>query len=270
MTKKKLLVTNDDGIRSPGLRAAVEAGLRLGDVTVFAPTHQQTGVGRSLAGDPEAYLLPIEYKVNGTKVAAFHMDCAPALVVRHALRLNFQDRAPDIVISGINYGENLGMNISASGTIGAALEAASIGIPALAVSKQTPVEQHTSYSSQDWDAASHFLTHFAEILLQKKMPRDVDLLKIDVPDDASADTPFRLTRLARQVYYARVFDKPSIGCKIGDGELKVVVDTDELEPGTDIHAIRVQKAVSVTPLSLDWTSRVDLRMLSGTLSSDVS
>jgi len=267
MTQKKLVVTNDDGIRSPGLMAAVEACIGLGEVTVVAPTHQQTGMGRSLAGDPEACLIPIDYEVGGIPVRAYHMDSAPALAVRHALRLMFSESKPDLVISGINYGENLGMNISASGTIGAASEAASMGIPALAVSKQTPVDQHTSYSSQDWEATAYFLAHFAGVMFNHEMPFDVDVLKIDVPDGATANTPWKLTKLARHVYYTRVFEKPTIESKIGDGILKIDLDVNELAAGTDIHAILIEKAVSVTPLSLDWTSRMDFDVFEKTLRS---
>ena len=73
-----ILVTNDDGIESPGLRAAVEAVLPLGRVIVVAPSRQQTSMGRSLSGDKDAYLQPSEFRANGTRVDAYRCDCTPA------------------------------------------------------------------------------------------------------------------------------------------------------------------------------------------------
>ena len=103
-----ILITNDDGIRSPGLKAAVEAVLDIGTVTVVAPSFQQTGAGRGLTGEKNAGLIPVDYAVNGVTVKAFHCDCSPALAVRHSLRTIFKSDRPDLLISGINYGENPG------------------------------------------------------------------------------------------------------------------------------------------------------------------
>ena len=142
MRKPKILITNDDGIHSPGLRAAAEAAQSIGEVTIAAPRHQQTGMGRSLTGNREARLEQINYLVNGRNITAFHCECSPALVVRHCLKTVFHDNKPDLLISGINYGENLGFNVTCSGTVGAALEGASFGIPSIAISKQTEIESH--------------------------------------------------------------------------------------------------------------------------------
>ena len=112
-------------------------------------------------------------------------------------------RWPDLVVSGINYGENLGTGITASGTVGAALEAAALGIPALAVSLQTHPDDYYSYSREvNFSPARHFTTLFARILLDRRLPLDVDLLKIDIPDGATLETPWEMTRLSRHRYYA--------------------------------------------------------------------
>ena len=74
MQNHNILITNDDGIESPGLRAAVEAVLKIGTVTVVAPSYQQTGTGRGLTGDKQSSLKPIEYQVDGTKIRAYHCE----------------------------------------------------------------------------------------------------------------------------------------------------------------------------------------------------
>lgn len=150
MENYKILVTNDDGIASPGLRAAVEAVLDMGDIMVLAPSSQQTGTGRGLTGEMQSRLEPIGYNVNGEDVRAFHCQCSPAMVVRHSVRTILRDAAPDLLISGINYGENLGVNVTCSGTVGAALEASSHGIPSIAISKQTDLNSHQTYTDQNW------------------------------------------------------------------------------------------------------------------------
>src|SRR4030067_821485 len=94
--------------------------------------------------------------------------------------------APALCGSGINYGENVGTGITASGTVGAALEAAALGVPALAVSLEVAQEYHLTYSEDvDFSAAAFFTGYFARLLLDKKFPEDAHVLKVDVPSDAT-------------------------------------------------------------------------------------
>ncbi|PIE64204.1 MAG: 5'/3'-nucleotidase SurE [Desulfobacterales bacterium] len=267
MCKPTILVTNDDGIHSPGLKAAAEAVQPMGKLIIAAPRRQQTGMGRSLTGNRDARLEPVDYQVNGYSITAFHCECSPALVVRHSLKTIFADNMPDLLISGINYGENLGFNITCSGTVGAALEAASFGIPAIAISKQTEIESHYSHNLQDWSAASSFLAHFSRLMLTKRMPQDVDVLKIDIPMDATPNTPWKLTKLARVPYFSRVLDAPTADTKIGDGRTEIRIDPDKLEKDTDIHTVAVDNLVSITPLSTDISSRVRFSELLAVLDS---
>ncbi len=257
MKKNQILVTNDDGIFSPGLRAAVEAVMDLGEVVVAAPRGQQTGMGRSLQFSPDAALEPTPFEVDGAPVRAFFCECSPAMAVRHCMRTLFPDNKPDLVVSGINYGENLGVNIGVSGTVGAALEGASHGAAALAVSKPTDIDPHRAYSEQDWSVSVHFLKYFSRILLAGKAPFDVDVLKIDVPDSASEQTPWRLTRQAMVSYYTSVMPNPSLKSKVSDARLTLNATQSSLDPESDIHAFARRREVSVTPLSLDMTSRTD-------------
>lgn len=268
MQNYQIVITNDDGIESPGLRAAAEAVSRLGKVIIVAPSHQQTGMGRSLTGDMQAGLIPVEYLVHGEPVEAYHCACSPALVVRHSLRTLLHDRRIDLLVSGINYGENLGTNVTCSGTVGAALEGAAAGIPSIAMSKQTEIESHLRYSEQDWAVSGHFLNYFARQLLQRRAIPGVDMLKVDVPGDATTSTPWKLCRLARTSYYSKVFDSPGADSLLSDARTVIEVDPESLDHDTDIYVLAVDKLVSVTPMSLDFTSQVNFGQLRERLTTD--
>lgn len=252
-----ILLTNDDGIQSPGLKAAVRAVLGLGELLVVAPATQQTAMGRSFTGRHDATLEAVDYVVEGQRIQAYACEGSPASVVRHGLLVLCRDRLPDLVVSGINYGENLGGSITASGTVGAAFEAAGRGIRALAASLQVHPGDWLHYGERDWTAAEHFLRLFADRLRTADLPFDVDLLKIDVPENANRETPWRLTRLSRQRYFHRVLEDPSLASRLGDGHFTVDIDHDRLEEDSDVHALAKDGVVAVTPLSLDLTSRAD-------------
>jgi len=257
MELTKILLTTDDGIHSPGLRAAAEILLDLGEVTVVAPMNQQTSMGRSYHAHPDAVLVPVPFKIDGTNVLAYCCECSPAVAIRHGMDVLFREKNPDLVVAGINYGENLSIGIGTSGTVGAALEGAVRGVPALGISKQTDVYSHRNYTEQDWSISKFFLKLFAERLLSARMPFDVDALKVDVPDNATEQTPWRITRLARQTYYSRILPNPGVKTRVRDMQTGIEPSAVQAEPGTDVHAIVVERVVSVTPVSLDITSRMN-------------
>lgn len=260
MDRPLILLTNDDGIQSPGLRAAAEALMDLGELWIAAPATQQTAAGRSFRGRREATFEPVPFEVGGRRLSAHACAASPASVVRHALAVLCGNRRPDLVVSGINYGENVGSSITASGTVGAAYEAASVGIKALAVSKATHPDAFLTHGEEDWTAAAHFVRHFASRLLAMELPPDVDVLKLDVPDDATPETPWRVTRQSRLPYFVRRLGRMDPQTPLGEGSIVVEVDETRLEADSDIHALR-QGWVSVTPLSLDATSRTDFTAL---------
>lgn len=270
MKKPEIFVTNDDGIHSPGLWAAVDAVLPLGKIVVVAPTRQGTSMGRSLRGKRDETLHAIDYEIDGEKIAAYHCDCSPAMAVKHGMDVLYPKKPPDLVISGVNYGENLSVHITHSGTVGAALQGAARGVPALAASVQTGFEYHFNYGDLNWSPAIHFVRVFSETLLAQKMPFDVDLLKVDVPANATEKTPWRMTRLARQTYYASSLDDPSLDSKIGDAKLAIQIDESTLDPDSDIYALAIDKVVSVTPISLDLTARVDIKALGDSIKNSNS
>lgn len=262
-----ILVTNDDGVHSPGLVAAAEAVSGLGHVVVAAPTEQQTARGRSIVGDRDDHFHPIE--VGGHP--AWHINASPALVVRHALAVFFRDRYPDLLVSGINYGENLGTNITISGTLGAAFQAASQGVPALAMSRQTEIVHHFEHGELDWSDALRVTRTWARRLLDLTFhgayrPADghtpatelpFDVLKVDVPDPCPEGTEERFTSLSRRHYFFSMLEEAEHTTPIGASRTHVDVDPATLSPDDDIYAIAVDRVVSVTPLQLDNTAPLD-------------
>jgi len=262
MSKFQILLTNDDGIRSPGLWAAAASLSDLGFVTVTAPREQSSGAGRSLPNTSDGIIREERVQVNGREWSVFGVGGSPAQSVLHGVYevLKFK---PDLVVSGINYGENVATGVTISGTVGAALEAASHGIPALAVSLEADSKYHLSYSADvDFSVAADFTARIARMLLDRKFPLDVDLLKVDVPSDATKDTPWQLTRVSRQRYYEPVaperasWDTPAV---IGYREAAGSMDNEPKD--TDVYALRKKRWVSVSPLSLDLTSRINFNEL---------
>ena len=258
MSDKLILLTNDDGINSPGLHAAAEALAAIAWVTVVAPREQWSGAGRSMPITSDGIIHIHQKSIKGGHWDMYAVNGAPAQTVQHGL-LEILPRLPDLVVSGINYGENVGTGVTISGTVGAALEAASFNVPALAVSLETPKEFHLSHSGEiDFSAAAYFTRYFAEVLLSLQRPPDVDVLKVDVPIEATLKTPWRVTHQSRQRYFTPLKprrEKFSDQARV-DYQREAVPD---LEPDSDVAALLHDKVVAVTPLSLNLTSRIDLK-----------
>ena len=250
-----ILITNDDGIASPGLRAAIQAVRDLGQILVVAPKGQQSGASRNFLPNPGTTHQE-NVEVDGVQVDAFSVEAAPAPTVRRGI-LTLAPRMPNLVVVGINYGENVGGGITISGTIGAAIEAASFGIPALAISLETEKEHHFSYSEKvDFTTAAHFARRFARHLLSVPLPPEVDILKVDVPMDATSQTPCRLTRVSRQLYFHSIVGVDERGnCSLVGYDIQI--DFDALEPDSDVYALQVDRVVSVSPLTIDLSARVE-------------
>ncbi len=258
MSRPLILITNDDGLFSPGLHALAEAVAEVGDLLIIAPENQQSGMARSLPGTTPGSIYPREFPVNGKVLTAYAMPGSPAQCVMYGA-VELAERPVDLVISGINYGENLGTGSTVSGTIGAALQGADLGIAGLAVSLEVPKNLHytTNYGHVDWSVAKKMAKEFALLMLENRLPFDVDVLNVNVPDSATEETPWRLTRQSRQPYYVptrsgrKKLEEPK---RMG---YKAEINWDTLEPDSDIYAFVKDRVISVTPLSIDLTSRVD-------------
>lgn len=260
-----ILLTNDDGIRSPGLWAAANALSELGFVIVAAPREQSSGFSRSLPNSLDGDIYQEEVTVRDKTWDVFAVDGSPAQAVQRGV-LDIAPRKPDLVVAGINYGENVGFGVTISGTVGAALEGAALGIPSLAVSIEAEPHLHLSYSDGvDFTAAAYFTRRFAQIALRMDWMPELDVLKVEVPCDATKGTPWQVTRLTRVRYYVPIDydqddtdDSSHVGYTVSKAQ-------DKFEPGSDAYVLRVLRQVAVTPLSLDLTARVDFQSLENTL-----
>ncbi|HSL45729.1 MAG TPA: 5'/3'-nucleotidase SurE [Anaerolineales bacterium] len=259
--KPQILLTNDDGILSPGLWAAAAALSKLGFVTVTAPRDQSSGMGRSLPNSSDGIIEEQRVQVNGQEWTVHSIGGTPAQTVLHGV-LEVMKKKPDLVVSGINYGENVATGVTISGTVGAAMEAASLGIPAMAISLEAEAQYHLTYSEEmSFLVAAEFAVRFARLLLGKKLPADVDLLKVDVPSDATVDTLWQLTRISRQRYYQPLAPVRASWAERGIIGYREAGELDREPEDTDVYVLRKKRMISVTPLSLDLTSRVDFAEL---------
>ena len=260
-----ILVTNDDGVHSPGLHAAAEAVAGLGDLLLVAPATQQTAMSRAFVTDGEAGVIKrAVVHIAGRAVPGYAVSGSPVMAVTHAV-LELAERPIRLSVSGINYGENIGGTIGVSGTVGAAFEADAYGIPSIAAAITAQVSEWRTFGTLDWTAARHFTRLLARQVLDQGMPEGVSVLNLNVPRSATTRTELRRTVQSQQPYYvrrgpasARPLDQPY------QFPVEVVVDRDRLEPGTDIHAIVCDQVASVTPLTWQMTAHTDWMPPAGT------
>jgi 5'-nucleotidase len=182
---------------------------------------------------------------DGTKIEAYSIVASPAQAVSYAV-LELAPRLPDLCVSGVNFGENLGTTLTGSGTIGAAMEADSYGIPGLAISLQ--IKDGDAPDTVNWEPSVHFAARFIQSLLDRGLPTGISILNVNVPYDATETTQIRVTIDSRQPYF--VFRKPNRISRAEGAKLPVAVEliTETLEPNSDIQALVLDHVVSVTPL----------------------
>jgi 5'-nucleotidase len=135
-------------------------------------------------------------------------------------------------------------------------------VPSLAVSLETDHKYHLSLSKEvDFKASAYFTTFFARQLLAKKFPEDMDVLKIEVPSDATEQTPWVMTKLSKLRFYLPTAPQRKVWSERGSTGYQQVPDTSTFAEDTDVHAVIVKRQVAVTPVSMDLTSRVLLEDL---------
>ena len=163
-----ILVTNDDGLLSPGLHAAAEAVADLGDLLLVAPATQQTAMSRAFVTDADAGIIQrVEMQVAGRTVPGYAISGSPVMAVTHAV-LELAERPIRLCVSGINYGENIGGAIGVSGTVGAAFEADAHGIPSIAAAITAQISEWRTFGAVDWTAARHFTRLLARQVLDRR------------------------------------------------------------------------------------------------------
>jgi len=251
-----ILITNDDGVLSPGLAAVAEAVRGLGDLLIAAPRHQQTTMGRAFPRTAGTGVIErMTLRVGGEDLVAYGVVGSPAQAVAHGV-LELAGRRPDLCISGINYGENLGQALTCSGTLGAAFEAYTHGIPAIAASRQAPIEvQHQDdYADLDWAASQRVIALLAARILSEGLPPATSLLNVNVPASAGPATAIRRTRQSR--WSSARFARPGRSSFEQPWQLGFEPNPElgPVEPDSDIQAFFADQAISVTPISWDMSA----------------
>ena len=246
--RARILLTNDDGIYSAGLWAAYEALSGIADVTIVAPATQQSAVGRSISIFEPIRVHDVDLQgVRGIAVAGKPTDAV--IIGLYSLRLE-----PTLVVSGINIGENLSFeSIMTSGTVGAALEAANQGTPAIAFSLQVEdqgekFDDPRSYGKSCTDAQRIVLDVTTRVL-EQGFPRGADVINVNIPSTIRGG--YEVTRLSRKLFQTGVekrLDPRGRPYFWINGPL-----VEDAEEGTDVHAVR-KGNISITPITLDCTA----------------
>jgi len=242
-----ILVTNDDGVTSRGIRVLAKAQRSVGDVYVIAPQREQSAVGHSLTLHRPLKFDRINkrtYFIGGTPT-----DCVILGVNR------FLPKRPDLIVSGINNGGNMGDDITYSGTVAAAIEGTLLGIPSIALSFAG--ELGSRNKPQRLREAARFSQRLSKHVLKKGLPPDT-LLNVNIPDVAK----IKGTKLTRQ------------GKRVYDNSIQEILDprgrkhywigggVPIWETGVDTDFAAVQNGfISITPIHLDLTNHDALKLI---------
>ena len=234
----RILVSNDDGYMSEGLRALAAAMEPLGEVWVVAPEAEQSASSHAISIHRPLRIREVRerwYAVDGTPT-----DCS-YIAINHLMK----DGRPDLMLSGINHGPNLADDVTYSGTVAAAMEASILGVPAIAFSLVS------RGGGMDFGPAARFAHRLAEAALGQDLPRDL-LLNVNIPGGIEPKG-YAITRLGKHSYGFEVVEKVDPrGRKyywIGGNEYQ-----HEDIPGSDCNAVLREGIVSVTPLHLALTA----------------
>ncbi len=246
MTAPRILVSNDDGFHAPGLQALVEAVSPLGEVWVVAPEHEQSATSHSLS-----LHRPLRIRERGER--RFSVDGTPADCSYVALNHLMKGNWPTLTVSGINHGPNLADDVIYSGTVAAAMEAAILGVPAVAFSL-------VSRRHFDFTHAAVFARALVQSLLARPLPARL-LLNVNLPAYGPI-AGYQVTRLGRHSYGADVIEKEDPRGR----KYYWIGGTDyahEKEAGTDVTCVHDLRLASVTPIGIDVTQHAQLPLVAG-------
>jgi 5'-nucleotidase len=253
----RLLLTNDDGITAPGLQAARRALRELDgvEVDVIAPDSNRSATARSITTRSPLVVEEVEF---GDGDRGFATDGTPVDCVRFA-ELGLVGHRPDLIVSGINHGANLGDDITYSGTVAAALEGIVLGIPAIAISQQSGAREMDFRLGRhfDFDVAAAFAAQLVRRLMTDPLPADT-LINVNCP--AGEPTAIEVTHLGKRLYNdeLRLVEEDPKGRK--RYEIYGFEPSFEDEEGSDLSAI-AQGRISVSTLHFDLTDRAGLDTL---------
>ena len=262
-----ILISNDDGVFAPGILAAKQAVEDMANVTVVAPDKNNSSVGRRLTLFKHLELKSCRLD-DGSPAYSVSGSPADCVVVGTDYVM---DERPDLIICGINQGVNISCDITSSGTVCAALEAVSLGIPAIAVSlfmdPKTSFKQDENgewYVDYDFTLTKKVLHDLVLKIGDEGFPEGVDLFNLNVPSNYDSEE-VKITKLAHKMLdkqvidntneeKADIFDYPLDENQTGDDLIMIVSDLVKDYPeGSDGHALLVEKRPSLTPLNANMT-----------------
>jgi len=242
------LLTNDDGVEARGLKALKKEISKIARVWVVAPDREQSGTSHSLTLSRPLRLNKVEEKV-------YSIDGTPTDAVMIAFHKVLR-RKPDILISGINSGPNLGDDVTYSGTVAAAIEGTILGIPSMAVSL-------TDSTFEKFEYGAKFIRKLADYVLKKGLPADT-FLNVNIPPYKSAEgglNKFKITRLGKRVYKDVIVEKID---PRGKKYFWIAGQAIVSEGGKDSDFSAIEKGyISITPLHLDWTNYKTIEEMKG-------
>ena len=231
-----VLLTNDDGVNAKGLLALKKELSRIGQVWAVAPDREQSATSHSLT-------LQHPLRINKIGERFYSVDGTPTDAVMLAVHAILK-RRPDILISGINHGPNMGDDVSYSGTVAAAMEGTILNIPSIAVS-------NVNWDAKYFESAARFVKKLAKFVLENGLPQ-YTFLNVNVPDRRQAAKGYKITRLGKRVYSDVVIEKidPRGRNYYWIGEQTPIWE--KKADDTDFAAIK-KGYISITPLHLDMT-----------------
>lgn len=248
LSKARILVSNDDGIHGPGLEVLERVARSLSDdVWVAVPETEQSGAGHSLT-----LHHPLRIREAGER--RFAIAGTPTDSVLLAVNHILDDRKPDLVLSGINRGANLGEDVHYSGTVAAAMEGTLLGFPSIALS-----QVFSSPHPVKWQTAERYAADIIAKLMTQEWPRNV-LMNVNFPDaEPDAVTAVEMTRQGKRKIGDGLVERhdPRGRPYIWIGPQRSGGDAPE---GTDIEAVG-RRAISITPLNVDLTDMATLQRL---------
>ena len=231
-----VLLTNDDGVNAKGLLALKKEISKLGQVWVVAPDREQSATSHSLT-------LQHPLRINKVGERFYSVDGTPTDAVMLAVHAILKKK-PDILISGINHGPNMGDDVTYSGTVAAAMEGTILNIPSIAVS-------NVNWEARHFEPAAKFVTKLARFVLKNRLAK-YTFLNVNVPDSDQPATEYRITSLGKRVYSDVVIEKidPRGRNYYWIGEQTPIWE--RKADDTDFAAIK-KGYISITPLHLDMT-----------------
>lgn len=251
MVGMRILVTNDDGIRAPGLVALVDVARRFGEVKIVAPDHERSACGHALTMREPLRMKPVPW--DGLE--AWEVNGVPTDCVNLGRAVGFPDGV-DLVLSGINNGPNLGFDITYSGTVAGAMEGAINGIRSVAISMALFVDGAPIH----YDTGATWLRDHWDFITTAPLP-ELTFLNVNVPSIAPPELlGTKITPMGRRVYADRVEPRSDPWGRTYYWQGGAVVMHAAAQPGTDVEAVS-QGYASVTPISLDWTAGAAIKGL---------